>query len=64
MATSDDFPTRGAIPVGYGPEGIAVDGEVRRGYVACARSDSVALVLEPLGDGRFDDGFAERWNLD
>ena len=26
-----------------GPEGIAVDGEGRRGYVACARSDSVAV---------------------
>ena len=43
MATSDSFPTRGAIPVGYGPEGIAVDGEARRGYVACARSGSVAV---------------------
>jgi len=43
MGTSDSFPAQGAIPVGYGPEGIAVDGEGRRGYVACARSDSVAV---------------------
>ena len=43
MRTSDSFPAQGAIPVGYGPEGIAVDGESRRGYVACARSDSVAV---------------------
>jgi hypothetical protein len=29
-----------------------------------ARSDRVALFLEPAGDGRFDDRFAKRWNLD
>ena len=34
METSDSFPAPSAIPVGYGPEGIAVDGEGRRGYVA------------------------------
>ncbi len=34
MRTSESFPALGAIPVGYGPEGIAVDGEARRGYVA------------------------------
>jgi YVTN family beta-propeller protein len=43
METSDSFPAPSAIPVGYGPEGIAVDGEGRRGYVACARSDIVAV---------------------
>ena len=31
MATSESFPAPGAIPVGYGPEGIAIDSEGRRG---------------------------------
>ena len=26
MTTADSFPALGAIPVGFGPEGIAVDG--------------------------------------
>src|SRR5262245_19637989 len=43
METSGSFPARKAIPVGYGPEGIAVDGQGRRGYVACARANSVAV---------------------
>jgi len=43
METSDSFPAQSAIPVGYGPEGIAVDGQARRGYVACARANSVAV---------------------
>src|SRR5437763_15100207 len=36
------------IPVGLDPEGIAVDVERRRAFVACSRSDLVSVVdLEP-----------------
>ena len=42
------------IPVGLDPEGIAVDTRRRRAYVACSRSDFVAVVdldaLERIGE--------------
>ena len=43
LDVTESFPSGGAIPVGYGPEGIALDGEARRGHVACARANTVAI---------------------
>jgi len=36
--------TVAAIPVGLDPEGTAVDTRRRRAYVACSRSDTLAVV--------------------
>src|SRR5437016_6222389 len=41
--SSPPFLTLGTIPVGLGPEGIALASELRRGFVACSRSNSVAV---------------------
>ncbi len=34
----------GSVPVGMGPEGVAVDAAGRRAFVACSRSNVVAMV--------------------
>src|SRR5437763_16732482 len=57
------------IPVGLDPEGVAVDVERRRAFVACSRSDLVSVVdLEahevireiPTGDELIDIGLDEQ----
>src|SRR5258706_16438718 len=51
---SPSFPSLGSIPVGLGPEGIALAPELRRGFVACPRGNSVTVFdmdsLQPLAE--------------